>query len=120
MITRHLEISNFRNIGISTQDSEYNETAQTQNLLLNVRIESNESKDSAKDSTKADLKNGALVIIIGENNTGKSNVSRALSKFMFDNENIFESSDYPNFDGCEDFEPELSMVTIRGGGELYL
>lgn len=40
MITRHLEISNFRNIGISTQDSEYNETLQTQNLLLNVRIES--------------------------------------------------------------------------------
>ncbi|RDU62844.1 hypothetical protein CQA53_09050 [Helicobacter didelphidarum] len=103
MQKRILEISNFRNIGISTRDKDYNEKQQPQTLLLNTNLEA----DSM----------GGLVLIIGENNTGKSNVSKALSKFMFQDSELFGQSDEPKFLDCEDLIPQLSFQCCGGGGD---
>lgn len=104
MKTRILEISNFKNIGISTEDENFNESKNIVPLRLNASA-TNEPF-------------GGLVILIGENNTGKSNVSKALAKFAFRESETFSSSDYPTFDGCESYEPQLNLkvVEYNGGG----
>ncbi|MWV61093.1 hypothetical protein DCO58_11465 [Helicobacter saguini] len=117
MKTRTFLISNFRNIGISTQDKDFNEVKETQSLLLNAAFDSLDSKDS---NANIESNFGGLVLIIGENNTGKSNVSKALSKFMFNDSEIFKESDYTNFLGCYKFMPTLTLKVREkhtGGGE---
>ena len=80
-MTRRLEIANFRNLGIG----------KVENLELNA------------DATKGDL-----LILIGENNSGKSNVLRALQAFGRDDGKITDD-DKPNFIG-NDKNPNLRLV----------
>ena len=100
---------NFKNIGVSKLDNEtYKLSEKQEELLLNVNYKGDKA--------------GGLVIIIGENNTGKSNVRSALAKFMyeFDSVNPFSSNDIPNYIGYESCEPSLELILkdykIRGGG----
>lgn len=93
---RVLIVKNFKNIGVSKMDSDYNLSDKLEELVLNT-------------SYKGDH-HGGLVTIIGENNTGKSNVNRALAKFMFKNAEAFNENDTPNFSNYESCEPDLSFV----------
>ena len=77
-------------------DSNYNLSDKLEKLVLNT-------------SYKGDH-HGGLVTIIGENNTGKSNVSGAIDKFAFKDETTFNENDFPNFSNYEACEPDLSFV----------
>ncbi|TQR61618.1 hypothetical protein [Campylobacter troglodytis] len=78
-LQRKLEIANFRNLGIG----------KVENLELNA------------DATKGDL-----IILVGENNSGKSNVLGALQAF---GDKSISEDDKPNFID-EDKEPSLRLV----------
>lgn len=93
---RVLVIKNFKNIGVSKMDSDYNFSDKPEELVLNTSYTDNH--------------HGGLVTIIGENNTGKSNVNRALAKFMFENAKAFDENDIPNFSNYESCEPDLNFV----------
>lgn len=108
---RVLVIKNFKNIGVSQMDSNYNLSDKLEKLVLNT-------------SYKGDH-HGGLVTIIGENNTGKSNVSGAIDKFAFKDETTFNENDFPNFSNYEACEPDLNLMlrdytqaaaTNNGGG----
>ncbi|MWV61047.1 AAA family ATPase [Helicobacter saguini] len=107
MKTRILEIRTFKNIigkNVSADcHIENSRDVKPQTLLLDAVINTN----------GVDTKLGGLVIIIGENNTGKSNVSRALEKFIRTKnpQNTFSESDKPNFDTCTNCEPILTLKT---------
>ena len=107
---------NFKNIGVSKLDIDnktYGLSEKPEELLLNINY-------------KGD-KTGGLVVVIGENNTGKSNVKSALAKFMyeFDSEKPFSSNDIPNYIGYESCEPSLELIlkdykNKGGGGRICL
>ena len=97
MKIRILEISNFKNIGVSELDRESNEKLNSQKLYLNA----NYSEDAM----------GGLVLLVGENNTGKSNIIKALKEFSYE-DTLKAANDTPNFIGYEDCEPPAP----RGGG----
>lgn len=106
---------NFKNIGVSKLDSDtYVFSEKPEELLLNINY-------------KGD-KTGGLVIVIGENNTGKSNVKVALAKFMyeFDSKNPFSPNDIPNYIDYESCEPSLELILkdyankMGGGGQICL
>lgn len=108
---RVLVIKNFKNIGVSQMNSNYNLSDKLEKLVLNT-------------SYKGDH-HGGLVTIIGENNTGKSNVSGAIDKFAFKDETTFNENDFPNFSNYEACEPDLNLMlrdytqaaaTNNGGG----
>lgn len=82
MTTRKLEITNFRNLGITKATT----------LELNANVDEGQ---------------GDLVILIGENNIGKSNVIAALQ--AFGNQSMIDS-DKPNFIDCEDVKPSLKLI----------
>lgn len=112
---RVLVIKNFKNIGVSQMDSNYNLSDKLEKLVLNT-------------SYKGDH-HGGLVTIIGENNTGKSNVSGAIDKFAFKDETTFNENDFPNFSNYEACEPDLNLMlrdytqaaaTNNGGGAKYV
>lgn len=105
---------NFKNIGVSKLDNDtYVFSEKPEELLLNINY-------------KGD-KTGGLVVVIGENNTGKSNVKSALAKFMyeFDSEKPFSSNDIPNYISYEGCEPSLELIlkdykNKGGGGRICL
>ena len=106
---------NFKNIGVSKLDSEsYELSEKSEELLLNVNYKGDKA--------------GGLVIVIGENNTGKSNVKSALAKFMyeFDNKNPFSPNDTPNYIDYDSCEPSLELILkdyankTGGGGRVCL
>lgn len=100
MKTRILEIQNFKNVICKEIETENEIKKMPQSLLLDAIIDSNDKE----------TRFGGLVIIIGENNTGKSNISKALCKFIEKNvSNIFEAGDYPNFVDSTHEEPILSI-----------
>ena len=82
MKIRILEISNFKNIGVSELDRESNEKLNSQKLYLNA----NYSEDAM----------GGLVLLVGENNTGKSNIIKALKEFSYE-DTLKAANDIPNF-----------------------
>ena len=108
---RVLVIKNFKNIGVSQMNSNYNLSDKLEKLVLNTSYKSDH--------------HGGLVTIIGENNTGKSNVSGAIDKFAFKDETTFNENDFPNFSNYEACEPDLNLMlrdytqaatTNNGGG----
>lgn len=101
MKSRVLDISNFRNIGVSYRDDNDKIKNNKQQLLLNVVL------DSKEDSKNNNF--GGLVIVIGENNTGKSNVSRALAKFMLNSNEILTKHDYTKFHIFDNLETRLEL-----------
>ncbi|WP_237003101.1 AAA family ATPase [Helicobacter pylori] len=112
--TRYLEIKNFKNIG----------------LEQNVSIEDLDSFDlDNKPKQKSELKAfklflnntftdklGGLVLIIGENNTGKSNLLKALGCFS-DQLDEFKKNCTPNYVGYEESISSLKLSTL-GDKEL--
>ena len=96
MKQRILSISDFRNLGVSRLDDEdYNLSKRPEYLILNSNYEGD--------------KMGGLVIVIGENNTGKSNVARALGRFSYeDGEVMFDHHDKPDYMGY-DGNPRLKL-----------
>lgn len=92
MSRRFLKIKNFKNIGITKGEDEY------QTLYLNNSLH----KD----------KIGELIILIGENNVGKSNVLDALCKICNLVSSIDEIciEDIPEFSEYENYMPEIKMV----------
>ncbi|MDY5950347.1 MAG: hypothetical protein SPJ16_04045 [Helicobacter sp.] len=111
---RVLVIKNFKNIGVSKMDAEaeYNFSDKPEELVLNTSYMGDH--------------HGGLVTIIGENNTGKSNVNRALAKFMFENTKAFNKNDIPNYSGYRECEPALNLMlrdytqaaANNGGGKI--
>lgn len=93
---RVLAIKNFKNIGVSEMDSNYNLSDKLEELVLNTSYLGDN--------------HGGLVTIIGENNTGKSNVNRSLAKFMFEDNKAFNENDIPNFSQYDTCEPSLSFM----------
>lgn len=88
---RTLVIEKYRNIGIEEEQS----------LLINSSLKNGEY--------------GNLIILIGENNSGKSNVLDALTRFK--NKKI-ESRDITNLEFDEQYcKPVLSLVTTDGSKE---
>lgn len=110
MQTRYLELSNFKNIGVSEQNNaeidifELDEVSNFTEKPQRIYLNNNLSED----------KQGGLVIIVGENNTGKSNIAKALSKFSF--EEMLDNNDKPNFTDYEDCYPRLKLVVNNGWG----
>ena len=96
MKQRILSISDFRNLGVSRLDDEdYNLSKRPEYLILNSNYEGD--------------KMGGLVIVIGENNTGKSNLARALGRFSYeDGEVMFDHHDKPDYMGY-DGNPRLKL-----------
>ncbi len=108
--TRYLEIKNFKNIG----------------LEQNVSIEDLDSFDlDNKPKQKSELKAfklflnntftdklGGLVLIIGENNTGKSNLLKALGCFS-DQLDEFKKNCTPNYVGYEESISSLKLSTLE-------
>lgn len=92
---RVLNIKDFKNIGVSKLDEEYHLHEKPEKLLIDV----NYAQDSA----------GGLVIVIGENNTGKSNVNKALAKFAYKNNKAFDYNDTPNYIGYNECQPRLEL-----------
>ncbi|WP_394977226.1 hypothetical protein [uncultured Helicobacter sp.] len=93
---RVLVIKNFKNIGVSKMDSNYSLSDRVEELILNTSY--------IGDS------HGGLVTIIGENNTGKSNVSKSIEKFAFKDKMPFNENDFPNFSQYDTCEPSLSFI----------
>jgi hypothetical protein len=92
--TRHLIINNFRNIGIT-----YHENDPSTELVLNRSLEKGTMGD--------------LVILVGPNNSGKSNVLAALESF---GKNNFQKDDSPDFMYSTQ-NPSISMVVQNGDKE---
>lgn len=92
MSRRFLKIKNFKNIGITKGEDEY------QTLYLNNSL----YKD----------KIGELIILIGENNVGKSNVLDALCKIckLVNSSVEIGIEDIPEFSEYENYMPEIKMV----------
>ena len=88
---RKLVINNYRNVGITFDNKE-----QPAELILNRGLE------------PEDL--GDLIILVGPNNSGKSNVLAALEAFR---ERSFEEDDSPDFMYCEQ-TPSISMIVQDG------
>lgn len=109
---RVLVIKNFKNIDVSEMDSNYNLSDRAEELILNTSY--------IGDS------HGGLVTIIGENNTGKSNVSRSIEKFAFKDKIPFDENDFPNFSQYDTCEPSLSFTQrdytqeVNNTGSKYL
>ena len=95
-------IINIKNIGVSKLNESYELKDMPEDFLLNTNY-------------KGD-KPGGLVIVIGENNTGKSNIKQALQKFMYEFESyndkcrVFNSNDLPNYIDYDSCEPSLEFV----------
>lgn len=90
---RSLYIENFRNIGVG----------ESQKLVLNRTIEKG--------------KLGNLIILIGENNSGKSNVLDALEEF---GKQALQDRDKTTLNLAPDFQtPKLSLVCKVGEEEFY-
>ncbi len=112
--TRYLEIKNFKNIG----------------LEQNVSIENLDSFDlDNKPKQKSELKAfklflnntftdklGGLVLIIGENNTGKSNLLKALGCFS-DQLDEFKKNCTPNYLGFKDAITQLGLCAEEKSGK---
>ncbi|WP_233707336.1 AAA family ATPase [Helicobacter cetorum] len=94
--TRFLEIKNFRNIGVK------DEQEKCERLYLNNSF----SND----------KLGGLVLIIGENNTGKSNLLKALGCFG-EHLDEFKENCTPNYLGFEDTITHLGLCTEEKSGK---
>lgn len=77
-------------------DSNYNLSDRVEELILNTSY--------IGDS------HGGLATIIGENNTGKSNVSKSIEKFAFKDKILFNENDFPNFSQYDTCEPSLSFI----------
>lgn len=90
---RLLKIKNYRNIGIKGEEC----------LLLNTSLKLDEM--------------GSTVILIGENNLGKSNVINALKKYGGNSLNKVDDT-YDN-DFFEDLKPELTLMVRDGNNEFY-
>ena len=90
---RSLYIENFRNIGVG----------ESQKLVLNRSIEKGKS--------------GNLIILIGENNAGKSNVLDALEEF---GKQALQDRDRTTLNLAPDFQtPQLTLVYKVNEGEFY-
>lgn len=98
---RTLVISNFRNLGpfCGGKGKEFNEDKAF--LKINRSLE----RDAL----------GGLVILVGVNNSGKSNVLDALGKY---HSNVFEPSDYTDFTFASDVKPSISMNIANGAYRL--
>ena len=91
-MNRYLKIEKFRNIGIDNEEK----------LLINSSLKKGEQ--------------GNLIILVGENNSGKSNVLDAL--MCFKNRNM-QSRDKTNLEFDEKYsKPKLTMVTQEGNKEF--
>ena len=94
MSQRFLKIKNFKNIGITKEEEQW------ERLYLNNSLD----KD----------KIGELIILIGENNVGKSNILDAINIISLakksKNENF--KNCMPDFKGYNDFLPKLKLVYI--------
>ncbi len=90
--TRYLEIRNFKNIGVKDQKEN------SERLCLNNSFSSD--------------KLGGLVLIIGENNTGKSNLLKALGCFS-DQLDEFKKNCTPNYVGYEESISSLKLSTLE-------
>nr|WP_240444438.1 AAA family ATPase [Helicobacter pylori] len=90
--TRYLEVKNYKNIGVQ------NEQEKDERLYLN-------------NSFNGD-KLGGLVIILGENNTGKSNLLKALGCFS-EHVNEFKKNCTPNCVGYEESISFLKLSTLK-------
>jgi len=89
--TRHLNIDNFRNIGITSRENE-----PPTELVLNRSLEKETQGD--------------IVIVVGPNNSGKSNVLAALESL---GKNNFEEDDSPDFMYFNQ-TPSISLVVQNG------
>ena len=92
MNRRFLKIQNFRNIGVTKDLEEY------QTLYLNNTLNKDEM--------------GELIILIGENNVGKSNILDAV-KIITPTENIKSinlKKDIPDFMDYEDAKPKIKLI----------
>lgn len=96
MIQRKLVLKNFKNLGVSKLDEATYELSDKEETLI---IGTNYKQDAM----------GGLVIIIGENNTGKSNVNKALAKFSYKDMG-FSYNDKPNYIDYNECEPELQLI----------
>ncbi len=94
--TRYLEIKNYKNIGVQ------NEQERDERLYLN-------------NSFNGD-KLGGLVIILGENNTGKSNLLKALGCFS-EHVNEFKKNCTPNYLGFKDAITQLGLCAEEKSGK---
>ncbi|WP_285818803.1 hypothetical protein [Helicobacter bilis] len=93
---RVLVIKNFKNIGVSKMDTDYNLSDKLEELVLNTSYTGDH--------------HGGLITIIGENNIGKTGKISALAKFMFWYIKAFTENDFPNFSNYEACEPSLRFV----------
>ena len=92
MSRRFLKIQNFRNIGVTKDLEEY------QTLYLNNTLNKDEM--------------GELIILIGENNVGKSNILDAVNVIR-PTENIKSidlKNDIPDFMDYEDAKPKIKLI----------
>ena len=88
MIKRYLQIKNYRNLGIGKETD----------IMLNTSFEKGEM--------------GNLVILVGENGAGKSNVLSALKRF---GDSKISERDKTNLEYDEAYQnPNLSMITEYG------
>nr|WP_258233524.1 hypothetical protein [Helicobacter pylori] len=94
--THYLEIKNYKNIGVQ------NEQEKDERLYLN-------------NSFNGD-KLGGLVIILGENNTGKSNLLKALGCFS-EHVNEFKKNCTPNYLGFKDAITQLGLCAEEKSGK---
>ncbi|GAA8072737.1 hypothetical protein HpDR115_04270 [Helicobacter pylori] len=94
--TRYLEVKNYKNIGVQ------NEQEKDERLYLN-------------NSFNGD-KLGGLVIILGENNTGKSNLLKALGCFS-EHVNEFKKNCTPNYLGFKDAITKLGLCAEEKSGK---
>ena len=111
---RGFEISHFRNIGFKPSEISEKKTNSKKNkkvaqeLILNYSL----NKDLM----------GDLVILIGPNNSGKSNVLNALECFY--NKNLTERDKSDTFIEVEDRQPSLKLLALDGikkkDGEDYV
>ncbi len=93
---RYLEVKNYKNIGVQ------NKQEKDERLYLN-------------NSFNGD-KLGGLVIILGENNTGKSNLLKALGCFS-EHVNEFKKNCTPNYLGFKDAITQLGLCAEEKSGK---
>ncbi len=94
--TRYLEVENYKNIGVQSEQEK------DERLYLN-------------NSFNGD-KLGGLVIILGENNTGKSNLLKALGCFS-EHVNEFKKNCTPNYLGFKDAITQLGLCAEEKSGK---
>lgn len=93
---RELKICNFKNLNVGSSNSKRQES---QSLLINRSMNRNEV--------------GGLVIILGLNNTGKSNVLTAIERWRLYRVE-YGAEDIPDFEPFENIRPELKMIIGKG------